>query len=79
MWRGVCPPVCPPVCPTDSLSHICPKNSICLWKKTFTHQVFVSFHYCVVVVTVLKKITATVNLHTETVNVPPENILPPCK
>ena len=47
----VCHLVCHPVCPIDSLSHFCPEN---------THQVFVSFQYCVVVVTVLKRITATV-------------------
>ena len=39
-------------CPTDSLSHFCPKFSVCPLQKTFTDQVCVSFRYCVVVVTV---------------------------
>ena len=32
---------CPLAHPTNSSSHFCPKNSICHWQKTLTHQVFV--------------------------------------
>ena len=39
--RSIHPPVCPPDHPTDSLSHFCPKNSVCHGQKTLTHRWFV--------------------------------------
>ena len=62
MWISVCHPVCT----TDFSSH--------LVKTTLTHQVLVSLHYCVVVVTVLKNITATTEM---SVNFPQGNSIPP--
>ena len=46
-------------------------------QKTLTHNIFVSFQYCVVVVTVSDNFTATVSLTETTVNFPPVNSLPP--
>ena len=66
MWRSICPPLCPPVCPhvchvfchpvcpTHSSSDSARKTASVPGKKTLTHQMFVSYHYCVIVVTVLK-------------------------
>ena len=60
-WRGVCPPACP----TDSLSHFCPKNSVCHQKKMLLCR---------------KKWLGLSATPTEAlVNFPPENSLPPCE
>ena len=65
---------------TITSSHFCPKNNICPWQKnkqTLT-EVFVSFHYCVVVVTDLNKSQRWSAVPTETsVNkvIEPDSIL----
>ena len=67
--HAVCPPVCHPVCPPDSLSHFCPKNSVCHQQKTLTHC------FCDE-----DKLPRWSSLRTETsVNFPPENSLNLCE
>ena len=66
-----------PVCPTNSSSH-----AVWKWMVVIKWHVFVSLHYCVVVITVSGnlhwKITLMVSPpNKEFVNFPPENSIPP--
>ena len=66
-----------PVCLTVSISDFCPQNGICSLQRTLNNQVFISFNYCIVVVTVSKKI---LRKNTEiSLNFPQENINSPRK